>query len=574
MSQEVLYRKWRPQLFADVAGQQPITTTLRNAVAGATPAHAYLFTGPRGTGKTTTGRILAKAVNCTAPEAGEPCEHCQSCESFNQGRALDLIELDAASNRGIDEVRALREAAGYAPNSARYKVYLIDEVHMLTDAAFNALLKTLEEPPPHVIFILATTEVHRIPATILSRCQRFDFRRITLNASVYRLRTIADGEGIEVAPGSLEAIARHATGSLRDGVNLLDQLVAYHGNALDLEGVQRGLGLVIDERTTELARAAITHDLASGLTLIAGARDDGVEIRAFIREVVNTLRAVLMLKAGAGDQLSVSDAQGAELAALAASAQGPDIVSALRALGSLDYAGDPYDSLPAEVAFASLAVGLLEPTMAAAPPRAVAPSPAPAAAAPSAQRPERRTAPAATSAPRTPRPAPQPPQARREPAPEGATQQVETRDAPRGPGASPMELPDAENASPELLALRAQWGKIREGARQRSNVAGALLNTVWHIKSFDDDVVELGFRFPAMVTKLQEDVKALQAIVETCSEAAGRQVRVTAVVWDVLATASPAPQAAAAAAGGGRPSGGASHLLEEALRAGAVRIEE
>ena len=575
MSQEVLYRKWRPQRFADVAGQQPITTTLRNAVASGTPAHAYLLTGPRGTGKTTTGRILAKAVNCTAPEAGEPCEQCPSCESFNQGRALDLIELDAASNRGIDEVRALREAAGYAPNSARYKVYLIDEVHMLTDAAFNALLKTLEEPPPHVIFILATTEAHRIPATIVSRCQRFDFRRITLNASVDRLKTIADGEGIEVAPGSLEAIARHATGSLRDGVNLLDQLVAYHGNALDLDGVQRGLGLVIDERTTELARAAITHDLASGLSIIAAARDDGVEIRAFIREVVNTLRAVLMLKAGAGDQLSVSDQQGAELAALAATAQGPEIVSALRALGSLDYAGDPYDSLPAEVAFASLAVGLLEPTAAVPPPRAAVPPPAPpAATAPAANRPERRTPPS-TSAPRAQqRPAPQPPQARREPAPEGATQQVEARETPRTPGGSPVELPDAESASPELVALRGQWAKIREGARQRSNVAGALLNTVWHIKSFEGDVVELGFRFPAMVTKLQEDAKAREAIIETCSEAAGRPVRVTAVVWDVLVSASPAPQAAAAASGGSRPSAGASHLLEEALRAGAVRIEE
>ncbi|MBM4415259.1 MAG: DNA polymerase III subunit gamma/tau, partial [Chloroflexi bacterium] len=251
MSQEVLYRKWRPQRFADVAGQAPIVTTLRHAVAAGAPAHAYLFTGPRGTGKTTTGRILAKAVNCLAPEDGEPCDVCASCEAFLAGRALDLIELDAASNRGIDEVRALREAAGYSPNVARYKVYLVDEVHMLTDPAFNALLKTLEEPPPHVIFVLATTEPHRIPATITSRCQRFDFRRIALADVVARLQTIAAGEHFDVPAPALELIARQATGSLRDAVGLLDQLVAYHGPALDVEAAQRGLGLVGDRRTID-----------------------------------------------------------------------------------------------------------------------------------------------------------------------------------------------------------------------------------------------------------------------------------------------------------------------------------
>lgn len=558
MSQEVLYRKWRPQRFADVAGQAPITTTLRNAVAGGTPAHAYLFTGPRGTGKTTTGRILAKAVNCTAPEAGEPCERCPSCEAFNRGAALDLIELDAASNRGIDEVRALREAAGYAPNAARYKVYLIDEVHMLTDAAFNALLKTLEEPPPHVIFILATTEAHKIPATILSRCQRFDFRRITLAAAVDRLRTIADGEGIEVAPGGLEAIARQATGSLRDGVNLLDQLVAYHGMRLDLDAVQHGLGLIIDERTTELARAAIGKDLAAGLALLAGARDDGVEIRAFLREVVNTLRAVLLLKAGAGDQLSLSDDQAAELQSIATGSQSQDIVAALRALGTIDFGGDPYDSLPAEVAFAAHAVGLNETAAPAIPTR---PMPAPLAAAPattSAARPQAELrAPAAprprAQAPQQGQSAPQPPQPRREEAP-----------APR-PVAAPFVPPDVDSASPELAAIRAALGGIREAARRRYQPAGALLNTPCAIKSFEGDVVEIGFRFPAHVEKVKDDPKAMQAIVEACSEAVGRTVRVTPVLWDAL-------QQAQAAAAPPQAKGG--HLLEEALRAGAVPIPE
>ena len=279
VSQEVLYRKWRPGGFAEVAGQDPITTTLRNAVAAGSPAHAYLFTGPRGTGKTSTGRILAKAVNCEAPRGGEPDNACISCLAFNEGRALDLIELDAASNRGIDEVRALRESVGYAPNAGSYKVYLVDEVHMLTDAAFNALLKTLEEPPAHVIFVLATTEPHRIPPTISSRCQRFDFRRASLPALVERIGVIADGEGISVAEGGPELIARQAGGSFRDAVNLLDQLAAYHGSELDLEAVQRGLGLVVDDRAAALARAAVGRDLATGLSLLSSVRDDGIEVR-------------------------------------------------------------------------------------------------------------------------------------------------------------------------------------------------------------------------------------------------------------------------------------------------------
>ncbi len=576
MAQEVLYRKWRPQTFADVSGQAPITTTLRNAVAGATPAHAYLFTGPRGTGKTSTGRILAKAVNCTAPQAGEPCEQCPSCEAFNSGRALDLIELDAASNRGIDEVRALREAAGYSPNAARYKVYLIDEVHMLTDAAFNALLKTLEEPPPHIIFILATTEVNRIPATILSRCQRFDFRRITLTAVVDRLQVIADGEGFTVPAGGLEAIARQATGSLRDAVNLLDQLVAYHGPILDIESVQQGLGLVIDHRTTELARAAVNKDLSTGLNVLAAARDDGLEIRAFAREVVNTLRYLLMLKAGNAENLPVSDAQGAELRSIAAGADTTNVVAALRALGSIDFAGDPYDSLPVEVAFASLAVGLTDAPIVVMQPRA-----APTAAAPAPQRPtgppqRRPDRPTPTPPQARPRPAgeslPDRPSTQQRPAAAAATRSDAANEAPR-PAPPPFEVPDAADASPALVAMRDQWGRIRDTVRDHSKKAGALLNSPCFIKSFEGDLVEIGFRFPALVEKVQEDLQVLTAFREAVSEAAGRPVVVSAVVWDALQQAPPAapPQRSSAVSGG---SSGGGHLLEEALKHGAARVGE
>ena len=577
VSQEVLYRKWRPGGFDEVAGQDPIITTLRNAVAAGSPAHAYLFTGPRGTGKTSTGRILAKAVNCEAPRAGEPDNACNSCVSFNEGRALDLIELDAASNRGIDEVRALRESVGYAPNAGSYKVYLVDEVHMLTDAAFNALLKTLEEPPAHVIFVLATTEPHRIPPTISSRCQRFDFRRASLPALVERIGVIAEGEGISVAEGGSELIARQAGGSFRDAVNLLDQLAAYHGRELDLEAVQLGLGLVVDDRTTALARATVGRDLAAGLALLSSVRDDGIEVRAFIREVVLTLRTLLLLRAGARDELGLSDAQLAELRPIAEETQAADIVAALRALGEIDFAGDAYDALPAEIAFASFAVGLSAEADALAAPEPAAPAPAaparPAPQAPQAPQGRREAAPRRERAQRAPQqpPAPRPPQPRAEPPAAGAPaaeapQRAATSPARRGP--PPPVLPEGEAASPELAALRERHAEIRDGARAAHQTAGALLNSRCYIKSFEGDTVEIGFQSKLLVEKALGDPDVLQAIRTAVGGVAGREVKVVPVVWEVLQSAAPpraaAPAAApppggpppAAAPGGAPPPGG------------------
>ena len=593
MSQEVLYRKWRPGGFAEVAGQDPITTTLRNAVAAGSPAHAYLFTGPRGTGKTSTGRILAKAVNCEAPRDGEPDNACTSCLAFNEGRALDLIELDAASNRGIDEVRALRESVGYAPNAGAYKVYLVDEVHMLTDAAFNALLKTLEEPPAHVIFVLATTEPHRIPPTISSRCQRFDFRRASMPALVERIAVIAGGEGISVAEGGPELIARQAGGSFRDAVNLLDQLAAYHGSELDLEAVQRGLGLVVDDRATALARAAVGRDLPAGLALLSSVRDDGIEVRAFVREVVQTLRTLLLLRAGGNEELGLSDAQLAEMRPIAEETQAADIVAALRALGEIDFAGDAYDALPAEIAFASLAVGLPAEGDALAASEA-SPQPAPAAQQPAAQA-RREPAPRRERAPRQPRggqqPAaprgPRPPQPRAEPAPAAA--QRSTTPVRRGP--PPPVLPEGEDASPELVALRDRHAEIRDSARAAHQTAGALLNSRCYIKSFEGDTVEIGFQSQFLVEKALGDPAVLEAMRSAVGGAAGREVKVVPVVWDALQSAAP-PRAAAPAAsappsgppGGAPPSVGpppaaapaerGGHLFEEARKLGAVPIED
>src|SRR5512133_2025228 len=219
-----LYHRWRSRSFSEVVGQDHVTRTLRNAVATGRIVHAYLFCGPRGTGKTSTARILAKAVNCLDPQDGEPCNRCASCVTVTEGRAMDLIELDAASNRGIDDARELRDKIRFSPSESRYKVYIIDEAHMLTSEASNALLKTLEEPPEHAILILATTESHKILATISSRCQRFDFRRIPMQAIVAQLEMICSAEGLSPADGVLDRVARMARGSLRDAESLLDQL--------------------------------------------------------------------------------------------------------------------------------------------------------------------------------------------------------------------------------------------------------------------------------------------------------------------------------------------------------------
>ncbi len=258
MAAQALYLKYRPQTFDEVVGQEPITRTLRNALRQGKIRHAYLFTGPRGTGKTTTARLLAKAVNCQAPEGKRPCNACPICVAINEGRLLDLIEIDAASNRGIDEIRDIREKVGFRPNEGRFKVYVLDEAHMLTEPAFNALLKTLEEPPPHVIFTLVTTDPHKIPATITSRCQRFDFKRIPLQTIVDRLGYIAEQEEIAVEPEALELIAYQGTGALRDAISLLDQLTSY-GDQITLDQVQMVLGTVAGEAASQLVT-----DLADG----------------------------------------------------------------------------------------------------------------------------------------------------------------------------------------------------------------------------------------------------------------------------------------------------------------------
>ncbi|HEY92257.1 MAG TPA: DNA polymerase III subunit gamma/tau [Dehalococcoidia bacterium] len=350
MAPQVFYRKWRPQTLAEVVGQEQVTQTLRNALTSGRVAHAYLFYGPRGTGKTTTGRILAKAVNCVTNGKGEPCNTCHICQAITEGRALDVIEIDAASNRGIDEIRDLRERVNYAPNQARYKVYIIDEVHMLTKEASNALLKTLEEPPPHIIFILATTEVHKVLPTILSRCQRFDFRRIPQADIVSKLTHICSAENIHIDPEGLRLIAKFATGSLRDAENLLEQLTAYYDSEIELRQVQAMLGITGDWRAKDLVKHIINNDISAGMTTINSVNSDGLDLKQFNRELVEYLRGLLLIKTGSDEALDFTIEEIAELKDLAAKASLPQILKAVKLFGQLELGFDNYSTLPLELA--------------------------------------------------------------------------------------------------------------------------------------------------------------------------------------------------------------------------------
>ncbi len=292
-----LYRRWRPQRFAEIVGQQNVTRTLRNAIASGQVAHAYLLAGPRGTGKTSVARLIAKAVNCPRAAEGEPCDTCPSCVSIREGRFLDLIEIDAASNRGIDEMRDLREKVRFSPSEGQYKVYVIDEAHQLTPEAFNALLKTLEEPPAHAIFVLATTEAQRIPATIVSRTQRFDLRRIPHPEVVRQLEHVAKAEGLTAERPALEAIARHAQGSLRDAESILDQVSSFsEDKTVRLADVDALLGTSDREEVEALFDAFAADDGAAAIALVGRLVDEGRDLHLFARRAIEHVRALVLAR--------------------------------------------------------------------------------------------------------------------------------------------------------------------------------------------------------------------------------------------------------------------------------------
>jgi DNA polymerase-3 subunit gamma/tau len=324
MSYLVLARKWRPQTFEDVVGQKPITQALQNAIATKRVAHAYLFAGPRGVGKTSVARILAKALNCQEGPTPQPCDNCPFCKEIREGFSVDVLEIDGASNRGINEIRELRENVKYLPSKNKYKIYIIDEVHMLTTEAFNALLKTLEEPPPHVIFVFATTEPHKIPLTILSRCQRYDFKRIPSAGILEQLKKITAREGMEVGDPSLHLIARQAQGSMRDAQSLLDQVRSFSGQKVSDEEVIEALGIIDRKILHETIQALADGDRGRLLQIVEEVYTFGYDLKEFCGELAQLMRDLLVLKLLAKspqDASSLIDLPEEEIRELAAQAE-------------------------------------------------------------------------------------------------------------------------------------------------------------------------------------------------------------------------------------------------------------
>jgi DNA polymerase-3 subunit gamma/tau len=496
---EVLYRKWRPQSFAEVAGQDAITRTLRNSVASGKLAHAYLFCGPRGTGKTTLGRLLAKAANCASPADGEPCNKCDSCRSFIEGRAMDFVEQDAASHNSVDDIRQLRENVVLTPMAGERKVYLLDEVHMLTGAAQNALLKTLEEPPPHIIFVLATTEAHKVSGTIISRCQRFDLKRIPMASLVGRLEYICKQEGFTLDHASLEEVVRAATGSARDAINALEQVVTYYGKSPSHDQVCEALGLSVDARSGQLARAAMNGDLGLGLTLIAEVRDDGVDIKQFAKQVIKYFRGLLLAKAGASESLDLPQDMANEVKADAANLPRGEIIRALQTFGRIDFREDAAasgGSLPLELALVEFVSGTTEPV------GVVRERPAPVATPIAPARTPEPTAASKLPSPAHGRgaggegPPTSPPVAT--PRTRATTPEPKTNGsaAPKAQPAAvqpPADVPEPVAAKPKSPDSDDLLTKARDVLNETDKQLAALLNGSCEVKSSEGDTVVLGF---------------------------------------------------------------------------------
>ncbi|MDR1069476.1 MAG: DNA polymerase III subunit gamma/tau [Gracilibacteraceae bacterium] len=438
MSYLALYREWRPRRFADMTGQEHVRRTLVNALLRDKVAHAYLFSGPRGTGKTTAAKILAKAMNCGARQGAEPCNECLSCREIDQGVSLDVYEIDAASNRGIDEIRDLREKVRLAPAGGRYKVYIIDEVHMLTKEAFNALLKTLEEPPAGVVFVLATTEAHKVPLTILSRVQRFSFHRLTDREIAARLAEVCRAGGREVGENVLALIAAKAEGSLRDALSLLDQCLLVEGELLP-EHVYGILGAAGEEYIADLTEDLLKRDYAAVLQRLTEGVALGRDPRQLIRELLEYLRRLLLYLAG-GEQPLLSEEQAARLRLQAAATDLPRLLAMLESIMKGD----------AELRYASNArlaadMILLE-AMGAAPPAAETPSARPA--------PRIARGEAGSAAPAVSR------------APASA---VSGPAAPSAPAAAPA------SAAPTLETVQGLWPKLLDEVRGKKRSTHALL---------------------------------------------------------------------------------------------------
>ena len=451
-----LYRRYRSQTFAEVIGQEHVTRTLKNAIANGQVAHAYLLAGSRGIGKTSIARIIAKAVNCRKAKDGDPCDTCESCVSIREGRFLDLIEIDAASNRGIDEMRDLREKVRFAPSMGQYKVYVIDEAHQLTNEAFNALLKTLEEPPAHVIFVLATTEAQRIPATIVSRTQRFDLRRIPHQKMVQQLSAIAKSEKWQVEPAALEAISRHAQGSLRDAESILDQVATFAEGKVAVKDVDELLGATDWEETGVLFDAIADNDAARAVGLVRTLVDDGRDLRLFVRRAMDHMRALVLVRASDTLPETATESVAAVLRKQAPRFSLDRLAKIAHRLIEAEQQlrtgeGTP---LPLELALLDLTTESASPAPAS---KQAAPQPAPAKAAPSTPAPPRAA----------------PPQAQRS---QSVVDLAERRaERPAATPSAPAAGKGAASPGVTLQRVRSAWDELLERARERSIAKAAQL---------------------------------------------------------------------------------------------------
>lgn len=480
---QALYLKYRPRTFDEIEGQEHIRTTLKNAIALGRIAHAYLFTGPRGTGKTTTARVLAKAVNCLSDKTDKPCNTCAVCQAINADRMLDLIEIDAASNTSVEDVRDLRDKVDFRPGEARYKVYVIDEVHMLSNAAFNALLKTLEEPPPHVIFILATTDPQKIPATVLSRVQRFDFRRLTLPEIVSRLSEIAHQENLNVEPAALELIARHATGAMRDAISLLDQLRSYGSDEITLAQVQGLLGAASGHIVSELVAHLAERRNAPGLALIAQAVDNGADPRQLARDIVEYLRGVLLVQSGCSDALTLTVETLDEMRQRAGQISTHQLVRAIRLFNqaAFELRASAHPTLPLEMAWIE---ALMEEALAS-------------------------SAPAPTII--------QPPVSTPPPTPARAS------------ASPPADVATAPTSAAPLLTLpvvQSQWVNILARVKQSNRNAEALLRSAAEPIGVEGDVVVLGFQYQVHAEKFEKEKKWKETVERALGQIFQRPCRV------------------------------------------------
>ena len=521
-----LYNTWRPQTFADVVGQEHIVRTLRNALARPDQlAHAYLFTGPRGTGKTTTARLLAKAVNCQQGMQPEPCDQCDHCAAIKRGAQLDLmIEIDGASNTGVDDIRDLRDKVARRPAEGRYKVYIIDEVHMLSTSAFNALLKTLEEPPPHVIFVLATTDPQKMPPTVLSRCQRFDFKPVATTDLVRHLRAVSEREELAVDDAALEFVARLATGSVRDALSLLDQAASFAGQTINVGHLQDMLGLSEQALVLAMADALLDGDLAAALTTLQTVSDRGADLREFGRQLVGFLRALLLAHSGVTTPAGLSLSQEEQEAVRARSRRAdlPALVRWLRLFTEADQglrSTTVQPQLPLELAAVQALVAVSD----AAPPAADSPAspaaPARRVAEPDSTRSETAAPPAAAAAPRAPAASPRDQAA---PAPQVAA-----------PSPVPAAPPPAEPAAPaeaeplSVAAVEAQWPAMLELLGRRRKVTALLRDARVTAVQADAVTLEFDYAFHAEQVEKPENrlvtEKALQRVF-------GRPLRARVVV--------------------------------------------